>query len=429
MFVIKEGDSGSYVSMVQLALTRAGYPIVIDGIFGGRTKAAVIDFQKSRGLTPDGIVGKNTFFAIREFLTGYTYYTVTGGDTLYKIAERFGTTTLALTVANQDIDPNNLQIGNTIKVVFSFDLVSDKVQYNSLLTELILEGLAARYPFTELNIIGRSVLGRPITALKIGEGQKKVFFNATHHANEWITATVLLKFLEDLCEAVRTGGTLYGVNADIILNNCAIFVVPMVDPDGVDLVTGAIPEGSVEYTTAQGIAAGFPAIPFPDGWKANLMGVDLNLQYPAGWLKAREIKFGQGYNRPAPRDYVGRAPLSQRETIALAQDTEDVDPALVLAYHTQGKVIYWQYEDVLVPGAEALAEEFARVSGYTPEETPENSAYAGYKDWFIKYFRRPGFTIEAGAGENPLPISQFDEIYRDNLGILVTAATGLPGGA
>ena len=43
----------------------------------------------------------------------------------------------------------------------------------------------------------------------------------------------------------------------------------------------------------------------------------------------------------------------------------------------------------------------------------------GYKDWFIMNYRRPGFTIEAGLGNNPLPISGFDEIYRDNIGILV----------
>jgi len=82
-----------------------------------------------------------------------------------------------------------------------------------------------------------------------------------------------------------------------------------------------------------------------------------------------------------------------------------------------------------VPGARELAEEFARLSGYAVEDTPLESSFAGYKDWFIKYFRRPGFTIEAGLGENPLPIEQFDEIYRDNLGILTTAALGLPGGA
>jgi g-D-glutamyl-meso-diaminopimelate peptidase len=89
-------------------------------------------------------------------------------------------------------------------------------------------------------------------------------------------------------------------------------------------------------------------------------------------------------------------------------------------------VIYWQFRDYEVPGAKELAEEFARVSGYALEETPFESAFAGYKDWFIQNFRRPGFTIEVGLGTNPLPLSQFDEIYKDNLGILVTAALGLP---
>lgn len=216
------------------------------------------------------------------------------------------------------------------------------------------------------------------------------------------------------------------MEAQNIVNAATIYIVPMVDPDGVDLVTGAIEPGTLEYETANRIADNFPSIPFPNGWKANLLGVDLNLQYPAGWLQAREIKFGQGFNKPAPRDYVGRAPLNQRESIALAQYTEDIDPALVLAYHTQGKVIYWQFKDYKVPGARELAEEFARLSGYAMEDTPYESSFAGYKDWFIQNWRRPGFTIEVGSGENPLPLEQFDEIYKDNLGILVTAALGLP---
>ena len=91
-------------------------------------------------------------------------------------------------------------------------------------------------------------------------------------------------------------------------------------------------------------------------------------------------------------------------------------------------MIYWQFRDIFVPGAKALGEEFARVSGYELADTPYESSFAGYKDWFIQNYRRPGFTIEVGQGENPLPLKQFDEIYRDNLGILVTAALGLPGG-
>jgi len=197
-----------------------------------------------------------------------------------------------------------------------------------------------------------------------------------------------------------------------------------VDPDGVDLVTGAIQAGNIQFDLAQRLSQDYPTIPFPDGWKANLLGVDLNLQYPAGWLQAREIKFSQGYTTPGPRDYVGRAPLNQFETQALAGYTEVIDPELVLAYHSQGQEIYWQFMDYEVPGARELGEKMAAASGYTLADTPYASSFAGYKDWFIQQFRRPGYTIEVGQGENPLPLSQFDEIYRDNLPILLIAANG-----
>ena len=36
---------------------------------------------------------------------------------------------------------------------------------------------------------------------------------------------------------------------------------------------------------------------FQVGWKANIKGVDLNLQFPAGWEKAKEIKYAQGFTR------------------------------------------------------------------------------------------------------------------------------------
>ncbi len=294
-----------------------------------------------------------------------------------------------------------------------------------LCEQTILE-LVNAYPVFSTQVLTVTAFGRNVQTLVLGEGERQVIFSAAHHANEWITTPVLLKFAEELAQAMTQGGTLYGIPAETFRKAVTIHLVPMVDPDGVDLVTGAIAPDSGEFLQAQSLSENYPAISFPDGWKANLKGVDLNLQYPALWLQARQIKFSQGYTRPGPRDYVGRAPLCQPEAKALAEYTAQVDPALVLAYHTQGQVIYWQFQDYDVPGAQALAEEFARLSGYQAEETPYASSFAGYKDWFIRYFRRPGFTIEAGSGENPLPLSQFDEIYRDNLGILTTAALGLP---
>ena len=305
-------------------------------------------------------------------------------------------------------------------------IVKTDVPMTSALLDSTIDALLEAYPFLRSETLTTTAFGRPVRTLVIGNGDRKVIFSAAHHANEWITTPLLLKFAEELAQAIQSGGKLWGVQAENIAKAATVYLVPMVDPDGVDLVTGAIEPGTIPYETARNLSDNYPNIPFPDGWKANLLGVDLNLQYPAGWLQARETKFSQGYTRPGPRDYVGRAPLNQRESIALAEFTEEIDPALVLAYHTQGQVIYWQFRDYEVPGAKELAEEFARVSGYALEETPFESAFAGYKDWFIQNFRRPGFTVEVGLGANPLPLSQFDEIYKDNLGILVTAALGLP---
>ena len=303
-------------------------------------------------------------------------------------------------------------------------IVKTDAPMTAALCEETILSLVKTYPFLRTEVLTETALGRNLRTLVIGNGPRKVIYTAAWHANEWITTPVLLKFVEEFAQALKNGGEIFGINAGDLAAKATVYTVPMVNPDGVDLVTGAIKPGDPGYTHAKEIGDSFPAIPFPEGWKANLLGVDLNLQFPAGWLRAREIKFTQGFNRPAPRDYVGRAPLSQRESRALAGYTEYIDPALVLAYHSQGQEIYWTFLDYEVPGARELGEAFARISGYTLTEPAEVSSYAGFKDWFIKDFRRPGYTIEVGSGTNPLPLSQFDEIYRDNLGILVTAATG-----
>ena len=287
-----------------------------------------------------------------------------------------------------------------------------------------IAALVQAYPFCRSELLVTTAFQRPIRTLVIGNGPRKVIYSASHHANEWITSLVLLKFAEALAEAIQSGQTLGGQDARQLAQTATIYMVPMVNPDGVDLVTGAIQSGNIQYDLAQRLAQDYPTIPFPEGWKANLLGVDLNLNYPAGWLQAREIKFSQGFTTPGPRDYVGRAPLNQLETRVLADYTEFIDPALVLAYHSQGQEIFWNFQDYEVPGARELGEQFAAVSGYTLTEPAFNSSFAGYKDWFIQQFRRPGYTIEVGRGQNPLPLSQFDEIYRDNLGILLLAATG-----
>lgn len=423
MEILKPGKTGTNVKLLQLALMRAGFfNGEIDGKFGPVTQKAVIDFQKANKLTPDGIVGKYTWSALIPYLKGYTIHRVQSGDTLWKIALMHNADVRAIMAANPTVDPLDLQIGSLITVPFRFSLVPTDVPYTSQLVSYICEGLIVRYPFIKAGTIGRSVMGREIPYLKIGAGSQEVFYNASHHANEWITTPVLLKFLEEYAAAYTSGEKVFDTLATELFNKATLYLVPLVNPDGVDLVNGVIPDGKY-LAQAKSISARYPEIPYPNGWKANIAGVDLNLQYPANWEKAKEIKYSQGFTTPAPRDFVGSAPITEPESFSVYNFTLKHDFKLTLSYHSQGKLIYWKYLDFEPKDSYEIAQYFGEVSGYTVEETPFASGFAGYKDWFIENYDRPGYTIEVGIGASPLPLSQFDEIYRDNIGILTGGIT------
>lgn len=272
---------------------------------------------------------------------------------------------------------------------------------------------ASRGAYGAAGLYGRSVSGRALHWLSLGRGRRRLLIAAGQHANEWITSPLLMRFAEEFAAGVWPGAA----------DEVKLWLAPLVNPDGAALVTGELGSGPL-FENAGRIAANFPGIPFPSGWKANIGGVDLNLQFPAGWQEARRIKFAQGYDRPAPRDYVGRAPLCAPESRALYRLTKRVDPDMVIALHTQGEVIYWKYLDIKPPGARACGEALAEASGYALEDTPYASGRAGFKDWFIQDYRRPGYTVECGLGENPLPAADFEGIYERLRPLLARAALG-----
>ncbi len=421
--ILRIGSRGAAVEALQLALSRAGYYSgAIDGIFGQQTRRAVIAFQQDRGLTADGMAGPITMGAAAPYLRGYDTYTISQGDTLYKIARRYGTTVSAILTANPGIDPMMLRIGSNLTVPFGFDVTATNIRWTSEILRYAVDGIIARYPFVSFSDIGSSVMGKPLYTLKIGTGPVRVYYSASIHANEWITTPVLMRFLEQYARAYSVSGNIHSVPARQLYSRVTLYITPMLNPDGVDLVTGYLNSGS-NYTQARRISRDYPNVRFPEGWKANINGVDLNLQFPAGWENARRIKYAQGFISPAPRDFVGYAPLTEPESQAIFDFTQNLSPALILAYHTQGEIIYWKYSDYEPPRSREIGELMSQASGYLLELTPESSGYAGYKDWFIQDFNRPGYTIECGTGTSPLPLSQFEEIYRDNLGILVIGMT------
>ena len=307
------------------------------------------------------------------------------------------------------------------RAVFNQSVPPDLPYFDSVLAEM--NRLAGKYGFVTLSEYGRSVMGKPLLYICVGSGARRVFYSASHHANEWISTLILLKYMHVFFEGVQNGGQVGGYDAKELFSRTTLCFAPLVNPDGVDLVLGRLASGRY-FDTARKISADYPFIPFPNGWKANIEGTDLNLQYPAGWEKAKQIKFEQGFVSPAPRDFVGTRPLVAPESRALADFTRRRSPNTVIALHTQGNVIYWKFADFEPPGAFDLGLRLAAVSGYELSQTPPVSDNAGYKDWFIQDFNRPGYTVEMGLGESPLPLSQFDSIYKAMEPLLSTAANG-----
>ena len=143
------------------------------------------------------------------------------------------------------------------------NIVPTDVPYTSFLLQQNLNTLLQQYPFLNVQVVGLSVLGKPIYAVRLGKGSRKVFYSASIHANEWITSVVLMKFIEDYATSYLTNRNLSSYSVRSLFQDVSIYLIPMVNPDGVDLVTGAISEGDFAYSSARRIANIYPSIPFP----------------------------------------------------------------------------------------------------------------------------------------------------------------------
>lgn len=273
--------AGPDVELLQSVLQKLGfYTYNIDGVFGPRLLNSVKYFQSQFGLSPDGVVGPTTWNALFPYINGYTTYTIKSGDTLYTLSSTFNTSLSRILMANPQIsNPNRLSVGEKIIIPFG-NVVTTNVSYTYNLFMMNLSALKKIYPFITLGSIGNSVMGKAIPYAKIGNGSKEVFYSAAIHANEWITAPLFMKFLENLALAYTNNSSIYNFNARELLNQVSIYLVPMANPDGVDLVTGALKESSSYYQSAKQISENYPNIEFPTGWKANINGVDLKIYQP-----------------------------------------------------------------------------------------------------------------------------------------------------
>ena len=270
-----------------------------------------------------------------------------------------------------------------------------------------IRNLSNEYYMLSVEKIGKSVMGKDIFSLSIGEGAEQVLFAAAFHGSEHITANIALKFAEEVCHCLLTDTDFSGVNLKKALKGRKITIIPMVNPDGCDI-------------SILGESACFDRKLFIkricnmdfSHYNANARGVDINHNFNAGWEELKLKEKSMGISGPAKTRFGGNSAESEPETTALVTFCRNNNIHHATALHTQGEVIYWDYGENTPKRSKKMAEIMAAVSGYALDIPLGIATGGGFKDWFINEFSRPGFTLELGLGENPLPKENTDKIYQ-----------------
>lgn len=245
--------------------------------------------------------------------------------------------------------------------------------------------------------IGSTEFKRKIYAVEKCNGKSlpTAFLVAGMHAREHITTDLVIKFLkQQVFDEIK---------------NFNVAVVPMSNPDGVELETNGLCSAPKKQHQNLLILNGGSS-DFSQ-WKANGRGTDINNNFDAN--------FGTNThsNSPAPHGFPGEFAESSAEARALADFTKKRMPFIVISYHSKGEEIYYnffQYGKRLERDS-LIADEFAKSTGYLIKN-PEKSSSGGYKDWCVQKLKITSLTVEVGSDalNHPIKAEHLDEIYDKN---------------
>lgn len=279
--------------------------------------------------------------------------------------------------------------------------------YENMLADA--EELQEMYPdLVRLKSIGKTVEGRDIALIEFGNGSRRIFLSGATHAREYISTTYLMYMIDRYANAYSTDGAFAEYNISEILNNVTFCIVPMVNPDGVNLVQNGI------YTVKNYDAVSKIAINNSESlgyhsWKANINGVDLNRNYPNNWYVNRPV------TAPASSLFKGYSPLSEPETEAIMDFLNSNMCWAYLSFHSQGEGIYgWNDRNAgYYPQLNSMVSRIINASGFKKLTDTADTDYGTFGDTVRETFLKPTLTMELCkyVGSYPYPNEDFDKVW------------------
>lgn len=247
-----------------------------------------------------------------------------------------------------------------------------KYSYNHM--EQDLQEMARRYPKSaHLFSIGETTQHRQLHCLRIGpEGtDRTILVQASMHAREWLNTQLVMLMAERLLSRYHMDILWEGIPYRQLLRHYAVYVIPMMNPDGVEICQG----GRKRY-------------------KANANGVDLNRNYETGFSQ-NAPNTGLTGNLPAGDAACdpGEHPGSEHETQALMKLVHEIQPDLVINYHSAGEeIIYQKYFNALRYMSDMTTYPLVHETG---------NPYGSFGDWLTEQ-DVAWCTLETGLGKAPV---------------------------
>jgi g-D-glutamyl-meso-diaminopimelate peptidase len=208
------------------------------------------------------------------------------------------------------------------------------------------------------------------------------------------------------------------INWDVygsLYKNCAVYIVPMVNPDGVTISQYGF--DGIMSPVLRANLVNMKGSNNPRRWKANANGVDLNKNFSIGW-----DQISNKVTAPASQDYRGIAPFTESEAIAVAIAMTQRQFEAIVTYHSYEGVIYWnvgQTEELLYKNA-ILASYLSSITGYGLGE--QSPVHGLEYNWSIMELGIPTVLIETGTAACPLPYSQWDSLWLQNKDVISSLA-------
>ncbi len=286
-----------------------------------------------------------------------------------------------------------------------------------------IKKLKRRFPkYLTVSSLGTSTAGRDIPLLLLGnpEAPRRVWVDVSMHAREHMCTQIVMNQVEFLLNNYDMG-VFEGKRLRDTLSNVCLYIVPMGNPDGVELCQRGLASvkdrAHREYLRKINLGSDDFS-----RWKANIRGVDLVSNFDAKWAEKETVA-----DSPAPYGYKGTHPLSEVESRLCAEFIASVGFDMTISYHAVGGELYWWFgqEGSRQDRDFLIAMDFVDLTGYSlisKERSLTDSA--GLKDWAIQTFHTPGITVELGPVTSiaPIQIGDFLQIWERNKFVLWHAA-------